>query len=103
MKAYNDFLSETSNSLTQEEYEKKAKELKDALDLAKKEYDRTKPEDNKDAEKKNKAKEKADREAEREKKSAEQLGQELVELQRKMMRRRLSRWKKVCKKTASAG
>lgn len=103
LKAYNDFLSETSNSLTQEEYEKKAKELKDALDLAKKEYDRTKPEDNKDAEKKNKAKEKADREAEREKKSAEQLGQELVELQRKMMRRRLSRWKKVCKKTASAG
>lgn len=83
LKAYNDFLSETSNSLTQEEYEKKAKELKDALDLAKKEYDRTKPEDNKDAEKKNKAKEKADREAEREKKSAEQLGQELVELQRK--------------------
>lgn len=103
LKAYNDFLSETSNSLTQEEYEKKAKELKDALDLAKKEYDRTKPEDNKDAEKKNKAKEKADREAEREKKSAEQLGQELVELQRKMMRRRLRRWKKVCKKTASAG
>lgn len=83
LKAYNDFLSETSNSLTQEEYEKKAKELKDALDLAKKEYDRTKPEENKDAEKKNKAKEKADREAEREKKSAEQLGQELVELQRK--------------------
>lgn len=98
LKAYNDFLSDTSNSLTQEEYEKKAKELKDALDLAKKEYDRTKPEDNKDAEKKNKAKEKADREAEREKKSAEQLGQELVELQRKMMRRRLRRWKKVCKK-----
>lgn len=83
LKAYNDFLSDTSNSLTQEEYEKKAKELKDALDLAKKEYDRTKPEDNKDAEKKNKAKEKADRETEREKKSAEQLGQELVELQRK--------------------
>lgn len=83
LRTYNDFLSDTSNSLTQEEYEKKAKELKDALDLAKKEYDRTKPEDNKDAEKKNKAKEKADREAEREKKSAEQLGQELVELQRK--------------------
>lgn len=98
LKAYNDFLSDTSNSLTQEEYEKKAKELKDALDLAKKEYDRTKPEENKDAEKKNKAKEKADRETEREKKSAEQLGQELVELQRKMMRRRLRRWKKVCKK-----
>lgn len=103
LRAYNDFLSDTSNSLTQEEYEKKAKELKDALDLAKKEYDRTKPEENKDAEKKNKAKENADREAEREKKSTEQLGQELVELQRKMMRRRLRRWKKVCKKTASAG
>lgn len=83
LRAYNDFLSDTSNSLTQEEYEKKAKELKDALDLAKKEYDRTKPEENKDAEKKNKAKENADREAEREKKSTEQLGQELVELQRK--------------------
>lgn len=36
LKAYNDFLSDTSNSLTPEEYEKKAKELKDALDLAKK-------------------------------------------------------------------
>lgn len=83
LKAYNDFLSDTSNSLTPEEYEKKAKEFKDALELAKKEYDRTKPEENKDAEKRNKAKENADREAESEKKSAEQLGQELVELQRK--------------------
>lgn len=104
LKAYNDFLSETSNSLTQEEYEKKAKELKDALDLAKKEYDRTKPEDNKDAEKKNKAKEKADREAEREKKSAEQLGQELVELQRKNDAAEIEAMEEgLQKKTASAG
>lgn len=104
LKAYNDFLSDTSNSLTQEEYEKKAKELKDALDLAKKEYDRTKPEDNKDAEKKNKAKEKADREAEREKKSAEQLGQELVELQRKNDAAEIEAMEEgLQKKTASAG
>lgn len=104
LKAYNDFLSDTSNSLTQEEYEKKAKELKDALDLAKKEYDRTKPEENKDAEKKNKAKEKADRETEREKKSAEQLGQELVELQRKNDAAEIEAMEEgLQKKTASAG
>lgn len=81
LKAYNDFLADTSNSLTQEEYEKKAKELKDALSLAKKEYDRYKPDENKDAESERKAADKAEREAERRRQAEEELGRELVELQ----------------------
>lgn len=81
LKAYNDFLADTSNSLTQEEYEKKAKELKDALSLAKKEYDRYKPDENKDAESERKAADKAEREAERRRQAKEELGRELVELQ----------------------
>lgn len=36
LKEYNDFLNETGNQLTHEEYERKAKELKEALDAAKK-------------------------------------------------------------------
>lgn len=43
LKAYNDFLADTTNVLSQEEYEKKVKELKDALSLAKKESDKTRP------------------------------------------------------------
>ena len=81
LKAYNDFLADTSNSLTQEEYEKKTKELKDALSLAKKEYDRYKPDENKDAESERKAADKAEREAERRRQAKEELGRELVELQ----------------------
>lgn len=81
LKAYNDFLADTSNSLTREDYEKKAKELKDALSLAKKEYDRYKPDENKDAESERKAADKAAREAERRRQAEEELGRELVELQ----------------------
>lgn len=81
LKAYNDFLADTSNNLTQEEYEKKAKELKDALSLAKKEYDRYKPDEDKDAEGERKAADKAAREAERRRQAEEELGRELVELQ----------------------
>lgn len=82
LKAYNDFIKDTSNNLTQEEFEKKAKELKDAVDTAKKEYDKVKPGTDSDADKEKKKREKADREAERRKQVSEKLGQELAELQR---------------------
>ena len=82
LKAYNDFIRDTSNNLTQEEFEKKAKELKDAVDTAKKEYDKVKPGTDSDAEKSRKAAEKAYREAEKRKQVSEKLGQELAELQR---------------------
>lgn len=81
LKAYNDFLADTSNSLTQEEYEKKAKELKDALSLAKKEYDRYKPDENKDAESERKAADKAEREAERRRRAQQKLNDDLTALQ----------------------
>ena len=48
LRAYNDFIQNTTNTLTQEDFEKKAKELKDAADAAKKEYDRVKPGEDKD-------------------------------------------------------
>ena len=81
LKAYNDFLADTSNSLTQEEYEKKAKELKDALSLAKKEYDRYKPGENKDAESERKAADKAEREAERRRQAEQKLNDDLIALE----------------------
>nr|DAI95596.1 MAG TPA: tail tape measure protein [Caudoviricetes sp.] len=80
LKAYNSFLQETSNSLSREEFEKKAKELKDAVDTAKKEYDKVKPGEDKDSEAEQK---KAEKEAERRKQVSEKLGQELAGLQRK--------------------
>ena len=82
LSAYNDFIKDTSNNLTQEEFEKKAKELKDAVDTAKKEYDKVKPGTDSDADKEKKKREKAEREAERRKQVSEELGQELAELQR---------------------
>lgn len=82
LKAYNDFIKDTSNNLTQEEFEKKAKELKDAVDVAKKEYDKVKPGTDSYADKEKKKREKAEREAERRKQVSEKLGQELAELQR---------------------
>ena len=83
LKAYNDFLKDTSNSLTQEDFEKKAKELKEAVDTAKKEYDKTKPGTDKDAENARKKADKEAREAEQRKQLAEKLGQQLVEAQRR--------------------
>lgn len=83
LKAYNDFLKDTSNSLTQEDFEKKAKELKEAVDSAKKEYDKTKPGTDKDAENARKKADKEAREAERRKQMTEKLGQQLVEVQRR--------------------
>lgn len=82
LKAYNDFIKDTANDLSREEFEKKAKELKDAVDTAKKEYDKVKPGTDNDAEKSRKASEKAAREAEKRKQVSEKLGQELAELQR---------------------
>lgn len=82
LKAYNDFIKDTSNNLTQEEFEKKAKDLKDAVDTAKKEYDKVKPGTDSDADKEKKKREKTEREAERRKQVSEKLGQELAELQR---------------------
>lgn len=81
LKAYNDFLADTSNSLTQEEYEKKAKELKDALSLVKKEYDRYKPGENKDAESERKAADKAEKEAERRRQAQQKLDDDLIALE----------------------
>lgn len=83
LKAYNDFLKDTSNSLTQEDFEKKAKELKEAVDTAKKEYDKTKPGTDKDAENARKKADKEAREAEQRKQMTERLGQQLVEAVRR--------------------
>lgn len=82
LKAYNDFIKDTSNTLTREEFEAKAKELKDAVDTAKKEYDKVKPGVDSDADKSRKASERAAREAEKRRQVSEKLGQELAELQR---------------------
>lgn len=81
LKEYNDFLANTSNSLTQEEYEKKAKELKDALSTAKKAYDATKPSENKDSAKQKKQAEKEEQEEKRRAEKKRKLGQELVQIE----------------------
>lgn len=81
LKDYNDFLNETGNQLTQEEYERKAKELKDALDAAKKAYDATKPASDKDTQKQNKQSEKEAKEAERRADKARKLGEELIKIE----------------------
>ena len=75
LKAYNDFVSDKTQKLTEAEFEKRRKELKDDLDLKKKEYDKVKPSKDSDS-----GKEQA--EAERRKQTQEKLGQELAELQR---------------------
>lgn len=75
LKAYNDFVSDKTQKLTEAEFEKRLKELKDDLDLKKKEYDKVKP--SKDSDSSNEQ-----AKAERRKQTQEKLGQELVELQR---------------------
>lgn len=82
LKAYNDFVNDTTQKLTQAEFEKKAKELKDNLDAAKKEYDRSKPSSDSDAEKVDKRLQKEQAEAERRQQLQQKLGQELADLQR---------------------
>lgn len=49
LKEYNDFVRNGSNNLTKEEYDKKAKELKEKTELAKKEYDSRKAGTDKDS------------------------------------------------------
>lgn len=75
LKEYNDFLNKSSNNLTQAEYEKKRKELKDALDTAKKEYDASKPSEDKEATKAHKREEKEQRDEERRVQARTELGE----------------------------
>ena len=83
LKEYNDFVRNGSNNLTKEEYDKKAKELKEKTELAKKEYDSRKAGTAKDSEKAEKDAANAEAAEERRKQVKEKVGQELVALQRK--------------------
>lgn len=83
LKEYNDFVRNGSNNLTKEEYEKKAKELKEKVDLAKKEYDSRKAGTDKDSERAEKDAAKAEAAEERRKQVKEKVGQEMAALQRK--------------------
>ncbi len=80
LKAYNDFIKTTTNSLSQEDFEKKAKDLKDAAETAKKEYDKVKPGTDKDNQAEERSRLKAEREAARRLEIERKLGQELSAL-----------------------
>lgn len=86
LKEYNDFVSDTTTKMTEQEREKRLKELTENLEAAEKAYNKSKPKTNKDAEKnakaeaaRKKALAKADREEEQRKQREEQLGLELAE------------------------
>lgn len=85
LKAYNTFIKDTSNTLSQEDFEKRAKELKDAVDAAKKEYDKVKPQSDKEgdsaAKRAQRQREKEEREAAKRVEIQRKLGQELVAVQ----------------------
>lgn len=85
LEAYNDFIKNTSNSLTQEVFEKKAKELRDAVEVTKKEYDKVKSGTDKDSEseakKAEREREKAAREGAKREEFQRKLGLDLVALQ----------------------
>ena len=90
LKEYNDFIRNGSNNLTKEEYAKNAKELKEKVDLAKKEYDSRKPGTDKDSDRAKKdaakaeaARAKEEAAEERRKQVKEKVGQEMAALQRK--------------------
>ena len=90
LKEYNDFIRNGSNNLTKEEYAKKAKELKEKVDLAKKEYDSRKAGTDKDSDRAKKdaakaeaARAKEEAAEERRKQVKEKVGQEMAALQRK--------------------
>ena len=90
LKEYNDFVRNGSNNLTKEEYDKKAKELKEKVDLAKKEYDSRKAGTDKDSDRAEKdaakaeaARAKEEAAEERRRQLKEKVGQEMVALQRK--------------------
>ena len=90
LKEYNDFIREGSNNLTKEEYDRKAKELKEKVDLAKKEYDSRKAGTDKDSDRAKKdaakaeaARAKEEAAEEHRKQVKEKVGQEMAALQRK--------------------
>lgn len=90
LKEYNDFVREDSNNLTKEEYDRKAKELKEKVDLAKKEYDSRKAGTAKDSDRAKKdaakaeaARAKEEAAEERREQLKEKVGQEMAALQRK--------------------
>jgi tape measure domain-containing protein len=78
---YNKFIEDKTNKLSKEEFEEQSKKLKDALDAAKKNYDKYKPQTDKDSESAQKKADKAKREAEQREELERKLGHELVELQ----------------------
>lgn len=81
LKEYNDFIGKTSGSMTKAEFEEKAKKLKEAVDAAKKEYDKVRLGTDKDAESAVKKREQQHREEDRMKEQRRKLGLELVALQ----------------------
>ena len=81
LKAYNDFISDTSTNLSQEEFEKKRDELKKAVDDAKKEYDKVKPVKDSDAETEQRTQQKAERQRQQQLETERKLGLELVAVQ----------------------
>ena len=90
LKEYNDFIRNGSNDLTKEEYAKKARELKEKVELAKKEYDSRKAGTDKDSDRAEKdaakaeaARAKEEAAEERRKQVKEKVGQEMAALQRK--------------------
>lgn len=74
LKEYNAFLQNDTDKLNQEDFEKKAKDLKDKMELAKKEYQKISKESDKDADK-------AKKEADRKTKLKRELGEALIKLQ----------------------
>ena len=74
LKEYNAFLKNDSNKLSKEDFDKKAKDLKDKMELAKKEYQKFSNETDKEADK-------AKKEADRKTKLKRELGEALVKLQ----------------------
>ena len=90
LKEYNDFIRNGSNNLTKEEYAKTAKELKEKMELAKKEYysrkagtDKDSDRAEKDAAKAEAARAKEEAAEEHRKQVKEKVGQEMAALQRK--------------------
>lgn len=81
LKAYNDFIADKSKSLSQEEFDKQAKILKDAVDTAKKEYDKVKPGKDSDAETEQRTQQKAERQRQQQLEAERKLGLELVAVQ----------------------
>lgn len=71
---YNAYISDRTNSVSREDFEKESKRLKDAVEAAKKEYDKVKPSKDKESQQQAKTARKLSQEREK-------LGQELVELQ----------------------